>query len=275
MLLSIIYLIAISAEAMTGALSAGRRRMDLFGVVMIACVTALGGGSLRDILLGHYPLGWVKHPEYLGFTVCAALIATWVARWIPLPPHLPGARWPGPDRLHPDRLLDRARSRPCDADRADRRHADRRVRRRLRDILCNEVPLIFRRSCAIIALLTGAAYLLLLHWGVADATAILCCLGGGFALRLLAIHYRWECRSSLPRRSAAEVRAAASAPPRRCTWRCRSCAAPGASPVQMGRSPTPTGPDRGRTRRRWPPSTHAALRRLGSGFINARGAPRP
>ena len=56
MLLSIIYLIAISAEAMTGALSAGRRRMDLFGVVMIACVTALGGGSLRDIILGHYPL---------------------------------------------------------------------------------------------------------------------------------------------------------------------------------------------------------------------------
>ncbi|MFX6250337.1 TRIC cation channel family protein, partial [Acinetobacter baumannii] len=47
-LLSIIYLIASSAEAMTGALSAGRRRMDLFGVVMIACVTALGGGSLRD-----------------------------------------------------------------------------------------------------------------------------------------------------------------------------------------------------------------------------------
>ena len=85
MLLSIIYLIAISAEAMTGALSAGRRRMDLFGVVMIACVTALGGGSLRDILLGHYPLGWVKHPEYLGFTVFAALIATWVARWTARP----------------------------------------------------------------------------------------------------------------------------------------------------------------------------------------------
>lgn len=50
MLLSIIYLIAISAEAMTGALSAGRRRMDLFGVVMIACVTALGGGSLLSLI---------------------------------------------------------------------------------------------------------------------------------------------------------------------------------------------------------------------------------
>ena len=85
MLLSIIYLIAISAEAMTGALSAGRRRMDLFGVVMIACVTALGGGSLRDILLGHYPLGWVKHPEYVVIVAVAAVLTTIAA---PVMPHL-------------------------------------------------------------------------------------------------------------------------------------------------------------------------------------------
>lgn len=59
MLLHILYLIGITAEAMTGALAAGRRRMDTFGVI-IATATALGGGSVRDILLGHYPLGWVK-----------------------------------------------------------------------------------------------------------------------------------------------------------------------------------------------------------------------
>ena len=53
MLLSILYLVAITAEAMTGALSAGRRGMDLFGVALIASVTALGGGSVRDVLLGH------------------------------------------------------------------------------------------------------------------------------------------------------------------------------------------------------------------------------
>jgi len=69
MLMSLIYLVAISAEAMTGALSAGRRRMDLFGVVIIACVTALGGGSRRDMVLGHYPLGRVRPPEYAGFPV--------------------------------------------------------------------------------------------------------------------------------------------------------------------------------------------------------------
>ncbi len=43
MLLTVIYIIAITAEAMTGALSAGRRSMDWFGVVLIACVTALVG----------------------------------------------------------------------------------------------------------------------------------------------------------------------------------------------------------------------------------------
>ncbi|MBL3874013.1 trimeric intracellular cation channel family protein, partial [Pseudomonas syringae] len=48
-MLLMLYLIAITAEAMTGALSAGRRGMDWFGVVLIACVTALGGGSVRDV----------------------------------------------------------------------------------------------------------------------------------------------------------------------------------------------------------------------------------
>ncbi len=57
MLLHVLYLIGITAEAMTGALAAGRRRMDTFGVIIIATATALGGGSVRDILLGHYPLG--------------------------------------------------------------------------------------------------------------------------------------------------------------------------------------------------------------------------
>lgn len=55
MLLSVLYIIGITAEAMTGALAAGRRKMDVFGVIIIASATAIGGGSVRDILLGHYP----------------------------------------------------------------------------------------------------------------------------------------------------------------------------------------------------------------------------
>jgi len=85
MLLHILYLVGITAEAMTGALAAGRRRMDTFGVIIIATATALGGGSVRDILLGHYPLGWVKHPEYVIIVAVAAVLTTVFA---PVMPHL-------------------------------------------------------------------------------------------------------------------------------------------------------------------------------------------
>ena len=85
MLLHILYLIGITAEAMTGALAAGRRRMDTFGVIIIATATALGGGSVRDILLGHYPLGWVRHPEYVVIVAVAAILTTIFA---PVMPHL-------------------------------------------------------------------------------------------------------------------------------------------------------------------------------------------
>lgn len=85
MLLSILYIIGITAEAMTGALAAGRRKMDVFGVIIIASATAIGGGSVRDMLLGHYPLGWVKHPEYIITVACAAVITIRVA---PMMKHL-------------------------------------------------------------------------------------------------------------------------------------------------------------------------------------------
>ena len=80
MLLTVIYIIAITAEAMTGALSAGRRSMDLVRCGACARVTALGGGSVRDVLLGHYPLTWVKHPEYLVLTCCAAFVTIIIAK---------------------------------------------------------------------------------------------------------------------------------------------------------------------------------------------------
>ncbi len=83
MLLHILYMVGITAEAMTGALAAGRRRMDTFGVIIIATATALGGGSVRDILLGHYPLGWVKHPEYVVIVAVAAVLTTIFAPVMP------------------------------------------------------------------------------------------------------------------------------------------------------------------------------------------------
>ena len=71
-MLTYIYLIAITAEGMSGALAAGRRNMDIFGVGMIAFITALGGGTVRDILLGNYPIGWTQHPGYLPHHWCGS-----------------------------------------------------------------------------------------------------------------------------------------------------------------------------------------------------------
>ena len=74
MLLHVLWVIGITAEGMTGALAAGRQKMDLFGVSTIACVTAIGGGTIRDLILGHYPLVWVEDPQYLLLIIGAAIL---------------------------------------------------------------------------------------------------------------------------------------------------------------------------------------------------------
>src|SRR3569623_2240433 len=87
-MLQVIFVIAIAAEAMTAALAAGRRKMDWFGVCVLAAVTALGGGTMRDTLLGHYPLSWVKEPLLLVVVCAAALLTIAVARF------MEQLRWP-------------------------------------------------------------------------------------------------------------------------------------------------------------------------------------
>src|ERR1700755_1427726 len=78
--LHVLLLVASAAQAMTAALAAGRRSMDWVGVCLLGCVTALGGGSLRDVPLRHYPLVWVENPTYLAITVAAALVTVMIAR---------------------------------------------------------------------------------------------------------------------------------------------------------------------------------------------------
>ncbi len=68
------FVIGITAEAITAALAAGKQRMDLFGVVALAALTALGGGTIRDMVLDTYPLTWVEKPVYLVIVVVTALV---------------------------------------------------------------------------------------------------------------------------------------------------------------------------------------------------------
>ena len=64
----------VAVFAVSGAIAAGRKRFDLLGVVVIALVTSIGGGTLRDVLLDRRPVFWIGNPTYLIVIVAAALL---------------------------------------------------------------------------------------------------------------------------------------------------------------------------------------------------------
>jgi uncharacterized membrane protein YeiH len=72
-MIGVLDLVGTFTFAASGAISAARKRMDLFGVFFVAFVAALGGGSIRDALLGATPVFWLLEYEHLGAILLAAL----------------------------------------------------------------------------------------------------------------------------------------------------------------------------------------------------------
>src|ERR1700752_2251101 len=187
-------LVALAAQAMTAALAAGRRSMDWAGVCMLGCITARGGGPIRDVLLGHYPLVWVEQPWLLGLTVIAALIPIPIARLV----HRLNIAFLGLDAIG----LVVFTMAGCDV--AWQKDASLPIvivagmvtgcaGGVLRDILCNEVPLLFRAELyASVSVVTGLFYATAFGLKLNDElwTALTFVLG--ITLRLLAIRYKWE-----------------------------------------------------------------------------------
>ena len=60
--------------AVSGALAAARVRMDVVGFALLGIVTGIGGGSLRDLLLGRLPVFWIDQPQYILLCVLAAVV---------------------------------------------------------------------------------------------------------------------------------------------------------------------------------------------------------
>lgn len=71
----------IAVFACSGALAAGQRRMDLFGVVVLAFVTAVGGGTVRDLVIGNSPVFWVRDPVYAWVAIGAGLLTFGLAHF--------------------------------------------------------------------------------------------------------------------------------------------------------------------------------------------------
>lgn len=80
-------LVAVAVNALTGVLDAGRKQMDLVGVVMVGTATALGGGTVRDILLQR-PVFWLSDQIYLIVAVATTLIVFFAVRGLRLPQRL-------------------------------------------------------------------------------------------------------------------------------------------------------------------------------------------
>ncbi len=78
-LLSLLDYASVLIFAITGALVASRAQLDLVGFAFIACLTAVGGGTIRDLLLDRNPIFWIADPTYLAVGVGAALVVFFTA----------------------------------------------------------------------------------------------------------------------------------------------------------------------------------------------------
>jgi uncharacterized membrane protein YeiH len=144
--------------AVTGSLAAGRKHLDVFGVVVVSLATALGGGTLRDVALGSLPVFWVSDPLYIIVTGVASLATFAVARFHRLPDGL----------LRVADAFGLAVFTVIGAERALAAGASYLVAvlmgmvtgvagGMIRDLLSGEVPLILRREIYATASLCGAA----------------------------------------------------------------------------------------------------------------------
>lgn len=79
-LLKTIEILGIFAFAITGIIEARRKQMDIIGTYSVAMVTAFGGGTLRDLLINHYPLFWMQNYNYPIMILALAVISIFVLR---------------------------------------------------------------------------------------------------------------------------------------------------------------------------------------------------
>jgi uncharacterized membrane protein YeiH len=191
MLLRLLDLSGVAVFAISGALTAGRKSLDLLGVVVIAIVTSIGGGTLRDILLNRTPF-WLNDPLFIGVIVGAALATVWVVRFLPPPDKtlqladalglalfaIAGAQIAEQAGLPGTTVVVMATITAVFGG-------------VLRDVLCAEIPMILRKgNIYATAVIAGAAlYVVLQRFGVERPLAALTGMATIAALRIAAIYF--------------------------------------------------------------------------------------
>jgi uncharacterized membrane protein YeiH len=195
-LIKTIEVLGIIAFALTGFYKARQQRMDLIGVYALGMVTALGGGSIRDIILNRHPLFWVQHYEYAILLLVLGVVASLVSQDLFEKKKLvifvlaldalglgsfsaSGASLANQSGCHPfiSALLGVTTGVFGGV---------------IRDVVCNEIPYVFQRTelYATCSFFGAWSYLLIFRAYGNDVTAAVVCIGTTFILRMVALRYK-------------------------------------------------------------------------------------
>ena len=208
--LQIFDLCAVAVFAVTGALVASRKQLDIVGFLWLGTITAIGGGTVRDVILD-VPVFWVANPLYVLIAAAFSIVVFFTA-------HLPLSRYQLVIWLDAVGL---ALVAVTGAEKALAVGAGPVIGvvmgmltacfgGILRDILGNEPSIILRREIYITAALTGAIALVGADAaGVGRWLAALFGFGVGFGVRALALVYGWSLPAykARPGRTLAEIEA--------------------------------------------------------------------
>lgn len=185
--------IGVFVFSISGVLSALNKKLDAFGVIIIAFVTALGGGTLRDVLIGKTPVSWMENLTYLYIIVLAYFITIFFKR------HLEKLRISlflfdsiglgvftiiGIEKgiefgLHPIICIILGTITASFGG-------------VIRDILCNEIPVIFRKEIyATVCIAGGILFFLLKRIHLNPDVLYLFTSLFMISFRLLAVKYKW------------------------------------------------------------------------------------
>ena len=195
--LSLVYILEMAgtaAFAVSGALAASRKNMDIFGFCVLALMPAVGGGTIRDIVIGRYPVFWISDNRYVAVAIIAALIVFFTS-------YKPGSRrrmlvWMDALGLALFAALGteiclQHDTGPLVAIMLGVTTAV--TGGMIRDIICNEIPLILSHEIyATAAFVAAVCYVLAGNFGVGDQLSLVIAVVAGFVVRALGIAYNWS-----------------------------------------------------------------------------------
>ncbi len=181
--------------ALTGALVASRAQLDIIGFIFIASLTAVGGGTLRDILLNRETVFWIENPWTIAVAALAAIIVFFTA-------HLLESRARSIVWLDAAALAVAVPAGVAVALSLGQTSTIVVIMGittgcfggLMRDVVCNEVPLVLKQgelyvTCALVG---AASALIALQFGLSQPQSLLICGAATFVLRAGSIAFGWR-----------------------------------------------------------------------------------